>query len=362
MRIHQIINDYSLSTGGAQRIVRSLHECLPRKGVESRILGITHHIDDQLNGAQSLGFDSPYHLKVISKISQYLSENVKQGDIIHAHLFPVLIYMSMLKIFGKLKNPLLFTEHNTSNRRRNSVVGKLVDNFTYRGCDKIVAISQGTQDSLLKWKPNIAPKVRVINNGVQLYFTNFIIRPNKGKIKIVSIGRLTAQKNYEVALKAISLIGNYNFEYYIAGDGINLKVLKHLSKKLGIENKVKFMGHVHNIPELLKEADIFFMPSLWEGFGLSAVEAMNAGLPIVASDTPGLAEVLQNKESCALFCDPKSPQSMSEKLEVFIGSHPKRISYGRNGFEHSKKYNQSKMVDEYMKMYNELDSGCENTE
>jgi glycosyltransferase involved in cell wall biosynthesis len=354
LRVHQIINDYSLSTGGAQRIVRTLHECLPNKGVESFILGISKHDDDQLKGAQSLRLNSPYQFKAIKNIADYTTKYVKPGDIIHAHLFPVLLYMSMLKISGKLKNPLIFTEHNTSNRRRDSIVGKLIDHFTYVGCDKVVTISQGTQDSLLKWKPSLTPKVCTINNGVELYFTNYTARPKKEKIKIVSVGRLTEQKNYETALKSISMISNYNFEYYIAGDGKNLRMLKNLSKKLEIEDKVKFMGYVSDIPDLLKEADIFLMPSLWEGFGLGVVEAMNAGLPVVASDIPGLREVVTSHALCAELVDPKSPLSIANGLKKLIESPELRKTFGINGFERAKHFGLDKMIDGCIKIYSEI--------
>jgi glycosyltransferase involved in cell wall biosynthesis len=354
LRVHQIINDYSLSTGGAQRIVRNLHEYLPKKGVVSRIFGISYHDDDDLENAQSLSLGSPYQFRAIKKIYDYLSENVKPGDIIHAHLFPAILYVSLLKMSGKLTNPIIFTEHSTSNRRRNNFLGSLIDRFTYTGCDKVVAISEATENKLTKWKPKLKTKIVVINNGSHLHFKQFNDRPIKKRVRIVSVGRLTDAKNYSLALEAVSELGAFDLEYWIAGDGQLLHSLTALSQKLGIENRVKFLGYVDNVSELLAQADIFLIPSLWEGFGLAAVEAMNAGLPIIASDIPGLREVVNSKVPCAELINPKSKKSVSNGLKKLITSHQLRKKLGINGFERAKVFSLDKMIDGYIKVYSEI--------
>ena len=80
-----------------------------------------------------------------------------------------------------------------------------------------------------------------------------------------------------------------------------------LEKSLGLEGKVRFLGHVDDVRGLLKKADIFLIPSRWEGFGLAAVEAMNAGLPVIASDVAGLREIVGRTPPSGLLVNPEKP-------------------------------------------------------
>lgn len=354
MRVHHIINNYALADGGAERLVRSLHLGLRKRGIESFILGLQKHSDDGLEYSTSLGLRSPYGLKALNGIRRYIRDYIKEGDLIHAHLFPTNLYLSILKQLGMISVPNVATEHSTSNRRREYWAGSVIDTVVYRGFDKIFAISEGVEQELLRWQPQLREKTVVVMNGSRLLFDQPLLRESSSPAIVLSVGILCKQKNYKMALSAFSLLKDYDVEYWIAGEGPDRKLLEQYASVLGIGSKVKFLGYVEDIKPVLEQADLFLMPSLREGFGLAAVEAMNASLPVIASDISGLREVVAAEPACAVLIDPLSPPTIADALRALLDSRERRISMGRNGFTRSTLFDEDKMFESYLHQYREV--------
>ena len=143
MAIHHIINDYNLAHGGAQRLVLDLHKGGLDEGLSSKLLGLSKSPIYNIQSARSLHYQSVYKLIIFIKLWRYFKEEVNAGDIVHVHLFPSILYVSLLSIFKLLpKCKLILTEHSTSNKRRNKLWGKWVDYLTYKSYHKIIAISK----------------------------------------------------------------------------------------------------------------------------------------------------------------------------------------------------------------------------
>jgi glycosyltransferase involved in cell wall biosynthesis len=108
----------------------------------------------------------------------------------------------------------------------------------------------------------------------------------------LNIGRLTAQKNHDVLIKSLAQVGDARL--VVAGDGPRRDEHEALAAQLGVAERVHLLGDVTpaDIGDLLGATDLFVFPSLWETFGLAAVEAAIAGLPIIAADLAVLREVL----------------------------------------------------------------------
>jgi glycosyltransferase involved in cell wall biosynthesis len=351
MRVHHITNDYSLQRGGAQRIIRALHAGLGGAGIESHILGLLAQEDDDLDGARSLGLKTPYRPAAAAGIYRYLRAGVGPADLVHAHLFPPNFYLSALKLAGAVPCRMICTEHSTSNRRRRHPIGKWIDAVTYAGFDRIVAISEGAGAELAGWKPGLADKTVVIRNGARLRFDRFTERGSRERPVIVSIGRLHRIKNYRNALRAVALLDDLDFRYRIAGEGTEAGPLRELCRELGLESRVEFLGYVPEPSDLLAAGDLFLIPSHWEGFGLAAVEAMNAGLPVVASDVPGLREIVAGEPPCGILVDPDSPAAIAAGLRQLLLSPELRLQYGKNAFARSGEHGEARMVAEYLDLY-----------
>ncbi|MCG8440319.1 MAG: glycosyltransferase family 4 protein [Caulobacterales bacterium] len=354
MHVHQIINSVSLNAGGAERLVRALHVGLMDHGVSSRVLALESGSVDSLPHARSLRLSSSYDPRAVVGLARYLAREVRPGDVVHAHLFPTSLFVSMTARRAGRRGPVVFTEHNTSNRRRDSAIGRLVDNALYRRFDRVFAISQGTEDALLAWQPQLSGRTSVIMNGARLMFSKPIERPAPARPVILSVGRLKPAKNFDSALLALSFLKDEPFEYRIAGDGPERAALERQTAALGLGSKVTFMGRVDDIKPQLEAAHIFLMPSRWEGFGLAAVEAMNASLPLVVSDVAGLAEVVGPAGECALRVSPDDPEQIAGAVRSLLNAPDRRARLGRAAFERSGRFGEARMVEEYIAAYRDV--------
>lgn len=159
-------------------------------------------------------------------------------------------------------------------------------------------------------------------------------------------------KNY--ALYIGNAYPHKNLDFLIkAWDGIKLPLIlaggrsvfyEHLEKKLHNPN-IHLIGHVENLEDLYKNATVFVFPTLMEGFGLPPLEAMKAGVPVVASDIPVLREVLGN---AAVFFDPTNTEDLKKKIS-FAQTYRKVLI--KKGFDQVKKYSWERMARETLNVY-----------
>jgi glycosyltransferase involved in cell wall biosynthesis len=116
----------------------------------------------------------------------------------------------------------------------------------------------------------------------------------------VHVGRFAAVKNHEMLVAAFAqLVGQQPLptELWLVGDGELRETIQHQVRALGIESRVRFLGVRSDIPDLLRAADVFVFPSRWEGNPLSVMEAMAAGLPVVATAVGGVPELVEDGAS-----------------------------------------------------------------
>ncbi len=143
-----------------------------------------------------------------------------------------------------------------------------------------------TEDAQKWFSKGIQKKSKIILNHVdeKFYKVNF-----KGKRKnIVTVGRLEPQKNHKLLIEAFSKIANdfLDENLVIYGDGSQVQKLGKLTKKLGIEDRVIFMGATKEIQEKIKDAKVFVLSSDYEGLPNVVMEAMTLGLPVISTDCP----------------------------------------------------------------------------
>ncbi len=355
MKIVQIVN--SITAGGAERLILDLHREYKTMGHSSSVIAISGK--EQLKPTDyiyCLGCSSLYSFQVYSKlVSIFRYSNFLDADVVHVHLFPALLIVPAALRKAGWKGKLFASEHSTSNRRRNTLWGKLADSFTYKPYNNIICVSNAVKDALDAWQPATRTKTVVIPNGARLELFKPVKRETFHKpVSILSVGRLTPAKNYHKALEAVSLLAKQNrdkveFVWTIAGDGkLKDELFKHI-EDLNLGAKVKLLGTSNNIPELLKEADIFFIPSSWEGFGIAAVEAMASGLPVVASDVPGLKEVV-GKEA-GILVNPESIKSMAVGLSIFLTDQNKALQVGAEGPKQASQFSLNKCASSHLKLF-----------
>jgi glycosyltransferase involved in cell wall biosynthesis len=139
-----------------------------------------------------------------------------------------------------------------------------------------------------------------------------------GDIFIITTSRLVVKNAVGDIVESLSHLPAH-VKLLVLGTGYELPNLKKLAQKLDVTSRVNFLGYVSHadMPKYLKISDIFIRPSLSEGFGNSFIEAMAAGLPVIATPVGGIVDFLKNKET-GIFCEVSNPEDIARKVEVFI--------------------------------------------
>jgi glycosyltransferase involved in cell wall biosynthesis len=208
-------------------------------------------------------------------------------------------------------------------------------------CQHIITPSESIRQMLIKYS-GITDHITTIPTGIELKpyqeATGASIRYNLnwGKEKIlVSIGRLAAEKNFKTLLSAFALVmqSNQNTRLVIIGDGPQKEELKKFAKDLGIAECVLFTGLVpfDQIPKYLKAADLFCFASVSETQGLVTMEAMAAGLPVVAVKGTGTSEIVQDGITGILT--ENTPESLAQAVNRVLDNEELYHRYEHKALE-----------------------------
>ena len=301
MKVLHIINN--LNIGGAEKLLVETLPLYESFGVQVDVFLLTKvdspfvsAIEENFNGnIYYSGLKSVYNPCQILKIRDFIQHG--DYDVVHAHLFPTLYCVSLVKTFFGIKIPIIFTEHSTHNKRLDKFIFRAIDRCIYRKYQKILAITPQVKQVLVQ-KLNINPeKVEVVYNGVEVdkykqaspYAEGTFFE--KGATILMQVSRFHAAKDQKTVIRALTLLPQ-KYKLLLVGDGETKIECENLVQELSLQERVHFLGSRVDIPELLKTADIVIQSSHWEGFGLVAVEAMAAGKPIIASDVVGLRDIV----------------------------------------------------------------------
>lgn len=166
----------------------------------------------------------------------------------------------------------------------------------WKGANAVVANSNGLKNLAFQFAPEVP--CLIINNGVD---TNFFQLKNDfvSNQRIIFVGRLVYQKGLDIIFNALAKLKQYPWQFTIVGDGPAREELQSLAKSLGIEDRIHFLGWKTRevIKEFFIEANIFVFPSRDEGMSNAVLEAMAAGLVVVASNIPGNQDIIQDQIS-----------------------------------------------------------------
>ncbi|MCH2368038.1 MAG: N-acetyl-alpha-D-glucosaminyl L-malate synthase BshA, partial [Planctomycetes bacterium] len=135
------------------------------------------------------------------------------------------------------------------------------------------------------------------------------------------------------------------------GEGVDLEPARNLAAELGIMERVTFLGPVDQVPEMLSQLDLFLLPSEYESFGLAALEAMSCGVPVVASRTGGLPEVVKDG-SCGYLCEFTNVEAMADKAIEILSDPQKTARFSAAARERARsEFDPGRTVDTYESCY-----------
>lgn len=358
MKILHVIN--SLATGGAEKLIVETVPLYYKEGLEVDVLllnGVESPFLKELQSKKcctvfSLGKGSVYNPLLIFKIIPYL----KQYEIVHVHLFPALYWVVLAKILKKSSVKLMYTEHSTTNKRRNYNVFKNFDRIIYKFYDKIITIASEVDKNIKAYLGFLSAKFYTINNGVD---TDFIHKAKpylkedfflKGDKILIQISSFREPKDQSTLIKSLTLLPE-KIKLVLVGEGELKDTCEDLVDQLKLKHRVKFLGIRMDVPELLKTSDIIVLSSKHEGLSLSSVEGMASGKPFIASDVPGLTEVVKD---AGLLFPQGDEKALATAILSLINDKDLYDSVVKKCLQRASQYDIHKMVDKHIKLYNSL--------
>lgn len=198
-----------------------------------------------------------------------------------------------------------FWQSSLSNKTR-----FLMSEFVIKYSDRVRVVSERVKKSIEQFSKNV--DVLPIKMEIKTESEMEIKKPFP--FTLLMVCRLEKEKNIEVVLRAIKNL-NENVGLCIVGDGSQKAYLEQVAKDFGISERIVFVGWQNDLAPYYKMADAFISASLYEGYGISTIEAAYFGKPLILSET-GIAEEIFKKNESAFICDAKNSVCFSQKISA----------------------------------------------
>jgi len=315
------------SFGGAERMILTLTGELVQRGWRCVLLYHPGPGTERLSehakalGVETLGISPPFRRRDFTHFAglvRLLGRN--RPSIFHAHLtWPLrcsygIVAAALTRCPGVIATQHLLPINGVGGRRlKQRLLGSCVDRY--------VAVSEDMARTL-RAALHSERKVRMIHNGVALdrpAMANASLRaalsPTPDRPLMLTVARLHPQKGLGYLLSAAACVPGAVF--LVAGDGPQRGALEAESRRLGLAERVIFLGHREDVPALLACCDLFVLPSLFEGLPVSVLEAMAAGKPVIATAVGGTDEVVVHGET-GLLVQPGDAGALAEAIQLLL--------------------------------------------
>lgn len=238
--------------------------------------------------------------------------------------------------------------------------------YTLKKAAKIITISHSSKDDIIKEYKVKADKISVVHLGIKaenrdqseekINMEDLRKKYGISSKYILFVGTLQPRKNVVRLIEAFRFLAekNKSLELVIIGrKGWMYEEILGAPEKLGIAGKVRFLDSISDreLPMFYKHAEVFVLPSLYEGFGLPVLEAMKYGCPVATSDISSLPEA---GGDAAIYFDPKSVVDMVEKIDKVLNSDSLRQKMIKQGYEQVKKFSWEKAAREVLQVFEEV--------
>lgn len=276
----------------------------------------------------------------------------EKPNIINTHLIHTTFYAVLCKVLSK-KNTIIYeTIHNTKIEKK--WIQKILTKYFTQ---KTVVISEKIEEILIKDLGIDSKKLELIENGISMEFNKkYEVKDNIKKI--ICVGRLSEQKNHIFLLKLYKFLKDKNIKNIpileIYGEGELRETLNQFIIKNELQEIIKLMGVTNNVNQKLLEADLYIMPSKYEGLSISLLEAMGIGIPIVASKVDGIKDILFEDIFEDILIEDDNIQDFYEKIINLFNNKKLREELSKFELEKVKKYSIEETAKKYNFMYKKI--------
>ena len=302
---------------------------------------------------ETYGFDffnqvKAYTIKAVEAVKD------EDCDVIHCHDW--LTFPAGIEVKKEKHKPLVITMHSTEYDRSPLSPNEWIVETEWRGmyeADRIITVSEYMKSRIME-KYNVpGDKIDVVYNAVDSssYGGNSISFGLGDRI-VLFLGRLAIQKGPDYFLEAARKVLEVekDVKFLVVGTGHMLPQLIKKSIDMGISNNVYFTGYVDSIREYYKMADVYVMPSVSEPFGITALEAMASGTPLILSKQSGVSEVVNH----CMTVDFWDVNEMANKIIGILRYAPLKREMGVNGFREAQGFNWLNVADKTISLYSRV--------
>jgi len=358
MKIAQVCHGYYPYLGGIETHVREISERLVKKRFEVEVLATDPSNkllrEERLNDVVIKRFKSwaPNQAYYFSKeLKRYLVEKSNDYDVVHAHGYHA--FPALYAAQSKKMNRLIFTPHyhgtgHTLFRKLLHIPYKFLGEKIFEKADRIVFVSNYERDLAMKRFKVDEKKVTVIPNGISVEEFRGLKKRSKDYRAILYVGRLEKYKGIQYLIQALPRVG-HDVIFEIVGKGPYKEGLVELSRKAGVENKVRFFQDLprQELLQMYADSDLFVLLSKYEAYGISVAEALASGTPCIVANASALKHWIDN-EKCLGIDYPIDTNKLACLISDVIGRRIERVNLP----------DWEEVVEELVKLYEE-DQGYE---
>ena len=353
-----------LGPGGAEKVVNLLAHHRAHLGDEVHVLSLTGR-----NSSSYFPYDASIGLRSMSPDRQKGSSVIRLAKSVWwlrrqlLDLQPAIVISFLTKVnvmtalagIG-LRIPILISERNNPQRQAANRLWIPIAALTANLATRLVMQTDGARHALPR---RLKAKSTVIGNPSQPP-ANVGTSANGGK-RLVAVGRLEAQKGFDLLLEAFERIARRHTgsTLTIFGEGVDRRALESLSKQLGIAGQVKFAGVTATPGAWIGEADVFVLSSRYEGFPNALLEALGAGLPVVAFDCPwGPSSMIKSGEN-GLLVPAENTTALAAALNRLLGDSDLKRRLADAAPDAARRFSIDKVMEDWDRVIHEATGSAE---
>jgi glycosyltransferase involved in cell wall biosynthesis len=339
-----------LTRGGAEKQLAELALRLKATPFEPFVYVLSRHVEPHGSVLQDAGVPLRCLPGRPLARARYLARALAADriEIVHAWLYltnPIAALAARLA--GGL--PLVTAARNC---KLHGTVNRVANAWAFRASRRIIVNSTEVQDFVARvyWAP--ADRVRIVPNGIDLERFIPADTPPAGPPRIVTVGRLVAQKNHRLFLTAAAELHALRPEvrFAIAGDGPMRRELEAEAARLGVSEVIDFLGERGDVEDVLRGATLFWLTSSWEGMPNVLLEAMACGVPVIASDVSGVRDLI-GESAAGVVVPPGQASAWVESSVRFLEDERRYLAARQAARERAGAFSLPKMVQRTTEVY-----------